>query len=111
MSSEELLKSGPGPGLDLTPLLWVEVMDCSLVEEQVLMRSTSLLWLELRWKDGVPPLPLPNESPPPLVSLGKESEAGLLAGEGGRGGTTAQKGFPLCDGLDGVHGSFPPPGA
>ncbi|TNN79745.1 hypothetical protein EYF80_009978 [Liparis tanakae] len=32
----------------LTPLLWVECMDCSLVEEQVLMRSMSLLWEELR---------------------------------------------------------------
>lgn len=33
----------------LTPLLWVDWMDCSLADEHVLMRSASLLCVECLW--------------------------------------------------------------
>lgn len=57
----------------LTPLLWVECTDCSLVEEHVLMRSVSLLCDEWRWTC------LWRES----LSPGKVKEPGRLAGDAG----------------------------
>lgn len=44
------------------PLLWVDSTDCSLVEEQVLMRSMECRW----WEGALTRLPLPRESPPSL---------------------------------------------
>lgn len=83
-------------------------MDCSLVDEQVLMRSMSLLWVEWRWWERDPWLPFPKESPPPALSLGKEKELDQLAGDGD---AIAQKVLLLWAGLEGTNASFsPPPG-
>lgn len=75
-------------GSGLTPLLWVDWMDCSLADEHVLMRSASLLCVECLWV--WPPDPEPvwiwfefwrtGLSP---ASPGKVNEPGRLAGEPG----------------------------
>lgn len=77
----------------LTPLLWVEWTDCSLVEEHVLMRSVSLLCEEWRWTCRW------RES----LSPGKVKEPGRLAGDAGM---ELQK-EPFCKGLLGGKVSLP----
>lgn len=70
----------------LTPLLWVDWMDCSLADEHVLMRSASLLCVECLWVWLPEPVWLWFEfgrtgtSP---ASPGKVNEPGRLAGEPG----------------------------
>lgn len=80
-------------------MLWVDCTDCSLAEEQVLMRSASLLWVEWRWLWRL------RE---PSVSPGKVKEPGRPAGDAGM---ELQKGAPFCRGLPGGKASFPKAGA
>lgn len=62
----------------LTPLLWVDWMDCSLAEEHVLMRSASLLCVDCLWLWFW--FRTTATSP---ASPGKVNEPGRLAGEPG----------------------------
>lgn len=68
----------------LTPLLWVDWMDCSLADEHVLMRSASLLCVECLWA-WLPEAAwiwlefCRTEISP--ASPGKVNEPGRLAGE------------------------------
>lgn len=68
----------------LTPLLWVDWVDCSLADEHVLMRSASLLCVECLWVWLPEPVWIWFEfcrteiSP---ASPGKVNEPGRLAGE------------------------------
>lgn len=75
-------------------MLWVDCTDCSLAEEQVLMRSVSLLGAAWRCACRC------RES----LSPGKVKEPGRLAGEAGM---ELQKEPPFCRGLLGGKGSLP----
>ena len=70
-------------------MLWVDWMDCSLVDEHVLIRSASLLCVECLWEPWLWPPETPwlwvwfgraGDSP---TSPGKVNEPGRLAGEPG----------------------------
>jgi len=94
----------------LTPLLWVDWMDCSLVDEHVLIRSASLLCVECLWLWDWLTDPLwvwvwfwfccrAGSSP---TSPGKVKEPGRLAGEPGMELQNPDPDF--CPGLGGGRG-------